>query len=240
MPRQKTIPNKHVLPQCYLTPENHFDRLILRYYWKSEESNLSNFENYIHHREAIIVPPYIAVAKKQEDRIRNQASYCKLSLRQVIPQQDPEDAKVLEQKLLDVTPRFVFERNEEGWLYVYFCPDDCLYIGQTGDYTLPRATSHLANKESHSPWHEHIRSHQHEHQDWCIKCIRPSDCETLIRKSFFLKGENAEELMQKMEEEYQERKRKDSKWWLDHAERVLIAVFQPRYNSAGNPSRDRE
>jgi len=55
-----------------------------------------------------------------------------------------------------------------------------------------------------------------------------------------LPGEDAEELMQKMEEEYQERKRTDSNWWLDRAERVLIAVFQPRYNSAGNPSQDRE
>src|SRR5260370_36443059 len=226
--------NKYVFLDCYLPAETIFDRRILRYYWKSEESNLSNFENYIRQREAIIVPPYVAVgaSKKQDGHIRNQASYCKLSLRQAIPQQDREDVKVLRQKLLDVTPGLVFERSEEGWLYVYFCPDDCLYVEHTGDYALPRATAHLVDKKSHSPWHEY--------QDWCIKFIRPSDCETLIKKSFFLPGEDAEERMQKMEEEYQERKRTDSNWWLDRAERVLIAVFQPRYNSAGNPSQDRE
>ncbi len=94
--------------------------------------------------------------------------------------------------------------------------------------------------KSHTPWSEYVRSHQHEHQDWSIRCVCLSDCEVSIRKSFFLPGEDAEELMQKMEEEYQERKRTDSNWWLDRAERVLIAVFQPRYNSAGNPSQDRE
>src|SRR5260370_7153419 len=97
---RKTIPNKHVLPDCYLTPENHFDRRILRYYWKSEESNLSNFENYIRQREAIIVPPYVAVgaSKKQDGHIRNQPSYCNLSLRQPIPQQYRENVKLLRQK----------------------------------------------------------------------------------------------------------------------------------------------
>src|SRR5260221_2689840 len=241
MSRQKTIPNKNVLPHCYLTPENHLDRCILRYYWKSEKSKLSNFENNISRREAIIVPPYVAVgaSKEQAVLLRRQASYCKLSLRQVIPQQDPKDKEALKQKLLPVTPRLVFERSEERWLYLYFCPDECLYVGQTGDYVLPRASAHLVSK-SHSPSGEYVRSHQHEYQDCSINVIRPSDCETLIRKSFFLPGEDAEELMQKMEEEYQERKRTDSNCGLDRAERVLIAVFQPRYNSAGNPSQDRE
>ncbi len=98
---------------------------------------------------------------------------------------------------------------------------------------------HLVS-ENHSPWGEYVLSHQHEYQDWCIKFIRPSDCETSIRKSFFLPDENADELMQSMEEEYQERKRTDLKWWLDRAELVLITVFHPRYNSVGNLSQDRE
>lgn len=247
MPSRKNSPNKHISPNSNFKPESYFDRLILMYDCKSEEG-LLKLEEYMLDRQAIIKHrPYVAIKKSMEKKLRNTANeygkvYGRFSLRKVILRQDPEDVEALKkQNPLIVTDRLVFERRKEGWLYLYFCSDDCLYVGQTQDaYPLHRATAHLV-RESHSPWGEYVLSHQHEYQDWCIKFIRPSDCEKLIRKSFFLSDEkNADELMQSMEEEYQERKRTDLKWWLDRAELVLITVFHPRYNSVGNLSQDRE
>ena len=238
---RKNSPNKN--PRSVFKPENHFDRIILSYAWKSEES-LVNFERYTHECGAIFNPifdrPYVVIKRSTELSFRKRALEHEISdVHQVIPPLDQKDVDALRPKLLPVTDQLVFEWSEEGWPYVYFCNDDCLYVGETAHYPVHRATEHLDNP-GRSDWGKYLKSHRHDHQGWYIRWIRLSDCETLIRKSLILPSEDTDAHMQQIEEEFQERNRIHPKWWRKDAERVLIRAFHSRYNTSGNRSQDRE
>lgn len=229
MPSRKNSPNKN--PRSNFKPENHFDRVLLSYAWKSEES-LVDFEKFIKERGAIIKRPYVAIKRSKEKSFRSRAGEKQISdIHQFIPSPDKKDVDELLPKLMPVNDQLIFEWREEGWPYLYFCNGVCLYVGETQHYPVHRASEHL-DQPGRGAWGKYLKFHRHDHQGWYIRWLDLSDCETLIRKSLILPGEDTDtdDHMQQMKEEFQERNRTHPKWWRKHAELVLRKVFRPLCN----------
>jgi len=242
MPSRKNSPNKN--PRSNFKPENHFDRVIIKYDWKSEEG-LGKLERYMHDCGAIFDPtrdrPYAAIKRLTKDRPRKEASTYEIShFNEDIPPVDQKDVEALLPKLLPVNDQLIFQWREEGWPYLYFRNNVCLYVGITKGYPVQRATVHL-DQPKNAKWGKYIKSCQHDHQGWYIRWLDLSDCEKLVRKSLILPSEreDTDTHMKQIDEEYQERNRVYPDWWLGFAELVLIRAFHSLYNRQSLPQ-DRE
>lgn len=240
MPSRKNSPNKY--PRSNFKPENHFDRVIIKYDWQSEE-DLGKLERYMHKCGAIFDPtrdrPYAAIKRLTKGRLRSEASTYGIShFNEDIPPVDKKDVDVLCSKLLPVNNQLIFQWHEEGLPYLYFRNNVCLYVGiRKKGYPLHRATTHLDYPDKDTEWGKYIKSCQHNHQGWYIRWLDLSDCENLVRKSLILPSEREDTVshLMQIDEEYQERNRVYPNWWLEFTELVLIRAFHSLFNKQSLP-----
>jgi len=223
-----------------MQPRDIWERLIFTYATNNnEESRVRDFETYLRAHGVIIDRQYFAICdvKKQHDNLRKKGSRLGISLRRSIPLQEREDCAMLERKFLPLSDSTAFQRNDDGWLYLFFDEGNtCLYVGLTRDhYPLRRPGHHFEIGTGRTPWHKYLQENAGHADGWAIIFVRPSDCDALIRKSFFLPCDVEKGIPNDFDKQYQEKRALERDWWRRRAERVLIAVYRPRFNSDGMP-----
>ncbi len=218
-------PNKQVAERFLITPRNHLDQVIFTYKTIDNESKRL-FEGYLTRHKALLDLPYVAISKDMFHKVNVEAGRKGVSIQQAIPQQHLQDIHQLQSEILSFESAYS-QYNEEGWLYTFNdSTTSYLYVGKTGHkYAIGRAGAHVKSSGKTK-----LEIYLQQHPGWKLQIILPRSCEQLIRKSFLLPCQFNETVMHNLEEAYQAKRRSDSVWWLERAEWVLIAVFQPKFN----------
>lgn len=237
----------------FLGPKGYLDRIIFSCQEIDTQSDIPGYLSYLEGRQALFSygdgtrrTPYFAVSE-EKDRAYKQAEIKRyhVRLRRAIPLISEQDKVALEQCITTVNVGSIFhfpaEKQElggEGWVYVICNESECLYVGlTTNPYPVARVNDHLVGK-GESDFARFCQSSRHCFQTWTVRVVTPIDCEPLIKKSFFLPGENHTQIMEEIQEDYHHKIQSDPSWRLRRAESVMIALYDPKFNRKGKQLKD--